>query len=509
MAFRELPVGNRLCVAASRQRDLESHRTRIISHQPLVDDAPPKTHYLNINRAKKDQLTAEMCEKIDRENRILLRKMTEIIHTHTLDVIGPSYSRSLNEGVRKRERAKIMSENNAILSRITARSAYYHRGEWAQHREKHGAYLQNMKEKPIADPKDPIPLPRFLRDENAALTHRPAHAYVTGNYSVSRKHGFTAYGSTPSVLAYGAGDAASYHSNGSQSARGASAGGVGYTPYAPLTPNRTGQSSHNKPQRVHTLQPMPPQGSKASQARSNANNHSASGHHGDNSHHNQSHQQTHTLHQSPSGVSKMHEAQAIKSGHTPIWQSGRNLGEYFVILSAAEVPAENGQRQEEKTQETGSSASQPSNSTGHLSSLTHATPHSHAILFRSYDPLESDEHCIAVPFDLIHSLPEIHANPGLLAAKERSTLAEKLVERLQLTPGELKFHLGDKPSSSSQLASPAGAGASNAASPTSPVNNAAAVPTPATHPIAYTDSTGVNYYFDEPSGQYLPFPSSQ
>lgn len=61
MSCRPLPVSNRLCAAAWRQRDLETHRSRMQTNPPAVDDQPPKTYFVNINRAKKDQMNDGAC----------------------------------------------------------------------------------------------------------------------------------------------------------------------------------------------------------------------------------------------------------------------------------------------------------------------------------------------------------------------------------------------------------------------------------------------------------------
>lgn len=56
---------------------------------------------------------AERYHQIDYENRILLKKMSDIMRTHSLDNINPNAGRvkSLNADLRKRELRKIMDEN--------------------------------------------------------------------------------------------------------------------------------------------------------------------------------------------------------------------------------------------------------------------------------------------------------------------------------------------------------------------------------------------------------------
>ena len=74
---------------------------------------------------------AERYSAIERENRILLQKMAQILRTNkTMDTINQYKARSLNREARRRELIRITHENQGILRRIQASEATYNHVEW-------------------------------------------------------------------------------------------------------------------------------------------------------------------------------------------------------------------------------------------------------------------------------------------------------------------------------------------------------------------------------------------
>ena len=71
------------------------------------------------NNLKREQMLEERYSEIDRENRILLQKMSDIMRQPTFSMMkearGPN---SLNKDYRKKELIRITQENQAILKRI-------------------------------------------------------------------------------------------------------------------------------------------------------------------------------------------------------------------------------------------------------------------------------------------------------------------------------------------------------------------------------------------------------
>jgi hypothetical protein len=231
MTHREQPVANRLCAATWVARDVNRHRERLglnnvknyskdgnskiipfDDHLPaepihsVVDARPPRTLSLRVDRAAKRAQTAdEYGLEIDRQNALLLQRMSSIVingqgaaHAKMMGLDSATTPRkgprSLNAGARERELARIGADNAAILRRLTERKPVYDRNEWQQHGTKHASYLNNMRERPLpVDAASPaarnlVPLPKFLREQIVSGTQterRPRHAYLHGNYSAT------------------------------------------------------------------------------------------------------------------------------------------------------------------------------------------------------------------------------------------------------------------------------------------------------------------------------------
>lgn len=92
----------------------------------------------------------ERYTQIEYENRVLLKKMSKILSTNSMDnhVVhtGP---KSLNSISRKKELKRIMNDNQKILHAIQSRKAVYNRNEWKTHAKNHESYLKNTRERPV------------------------------------------------------------------------------------------------------------------------------------------------------------------------------------------------------------------------------------------------------------------------------------------------------------------------------------------------------------------------
>jgi hypothetical protein len=97
---------------------------------------------------------SERYASIERENRKLLNKMTEIMskdnyssqmdsHDHTLDTL-----RRLNIMNRQRQLDRVAEANLALLKRIQERPPHYDRREWAEHQRHHQHLLTKLREFP-------------------------------------------------------------------------------------------------------------------------------------------------------------------------------------------------------------------------------------------------------------------------------------------------------------------------------------------------------------------------
>merc|ERR1719419_799731 len=83
---RALPCGSKICARRTEQRRLDLHRARVRNVRPLVDTSEPMAVQMDHvrNNLKREQMLEERYSEIDRENRILLRKMSEIMNHQTL-----------------------------------------------------------------------------------------------------------------------------------------------------------------------------------------------------------------------------------------------------------------------------------------------------------------------------------------------------------------------------------------------------------------------------------------
>jgi len=120
--------------------------------KPLVDTSEPMVAQLDHVRAnlKKEQLLEQRYSEIDRENHILLKKMSGIMRQQAAPplekVPGPL---SLNRDARKKELLRITKENQSILKRIQRAQPVYNHVEWEGHNRRNMAYLKNCAEYPL------------------------------------------------------------------------------------------------------------------------------------------------------------------------------------------------------------------------------------------------------------------------------------------------------------------------------------------------------------------------
>jgi len=119
--------------------------------RPQVDTSEPQVVQLDHlrNNLKREQLLEERYFEIDRENKILLQKMSDIMrnssYTNERAKSGPP---SLNRDLRKTELMRITQENQAILKRIQKAQPIYNHVEWEDSYRRSATYLRNKCEYP-------------------------------------------------------------------------------------------------------------------------------------------------------------------------------------------------------------------------------------------------------------------------------------------------------------------------------------------------------------------------
>jgi len=129
------------------------HQKNLRKAKPRVDVSEPQEQPHLLTKAKKHELEEGRFAEIERENAILLAKMSKIMRQGAgtsdaggappikrKDPVGPS---SLNGVRRKQELRRITQENQAILKRIQLKDPHYNHLEWAQERKQNVKYMRN------------------------------------------------------------------------------------------------------------------------------------------------------------------------------------------------------------------------------------------------------------------------------------------------------------------------------------------------------------------------------
>jgi hypothetical protein len=144
-----VPTCNKICSETWIRQSQIKHRDRLKHVKADIDNKPPPTYKHLILRQKKEQMLEERYTQIEHENRLLLKKMSKIMRTPSLDNLKPPVQRSLNSFVRKEDLRKIMFENQQILKRIQERKPVYNREEFERHALTHSQYAMSIREKKV------------------------------------------------------------------------------------------------------------------------------------------------------------------------------------------------------------------------------------------------------------------------------------------------------------------------------------------------------------------------
>ena len=109
----------------------QMHRKRLKQMKAAIDNKPPPKYVHLVQNLKKQQMDEERYSQIERDNYLLLDKMSYIMtHPQLLDekYMGPpvTFGKSLNKEYRKRELMRITEENLQILRRIQVYPVPHH-----------------------------------------------------------------------------------------------------------------------------------------------------------------------------------------------------------------------------------------------------------------------------------------------------------------------------------------------------------------------------------------------
>lgn len=195
-----LQVGSKRCAQKVMRQNHELHRAAVEGIRPAIDRAPPVAHQLEHLRhnLKKERLLEDRYVEIDRENKVLLGKMAEIMRkpsvfadaprSDKLSAKGPSSSKgpvTLNRNGRKQELTRITLENQRLLKAIQTAQPVYSSKKWEADHKKSESLLRNCSSYPVI-----TRLPR-ARSEASVLRQIPPYTedYTVGSGPASPSNG--------------------------------------------------------------------------------------------------------------------------------------------------------------------------------------------------------------------------------------------------------------------------------------------------------------------------------
>lgn len=145
------PCSNKFLYAKQIEQRQKAHRERLKTMRPAIDNKPPKKPSHLTNNKKREAQMEERFLKIERENKLLLEKMSYIMSQKALDNKSEAASKvkSLNKTFRKKELQRITEENQKILRRIQERQPYYNHAQWEEERKLQEQYVKNICEYPV------------------------------------------------------------------------------------------------------------------------------------------------------------------------------------------------------------------------------------------------------------------------------------------------------------------------------------------------------------------------
>lgn len=153
-----MPTGNKTCNERYVKQCQDHHKRQLATVRSTIDNAAPRTlgsGHLKAN-AKKQQIMEDRYAQIERDNRILLEKMSAIMRVKVgqsaMDAAEAQarYAKSLNRESRKRELQKITKENARILQAIQSSEPFYDHTRWEREARAHERYMKNICEFPVS-----------------------------------------------------------------------------------------------------------------------------------------------------------------------------------------------------------------------------------------------------------------------------------------------------------------------------------------------------------------------
>merc|ERR1712002_472688 len=125
------------------------HRAKVHTSAAVIDNHAPETYMHMHLKLKKLQVEEERLAVVERDNRILLEKMSWIMRTKgQVDNWNHYKQKSLNKCTRQRELLRVSHENQAILRRISSKEPYYNHLAWDEDWSQNNEYMSNISNYP-------------------------------------------------------------------------------------------------------------------------------------------------------------------------------------------------------------------------------------------------------------------------------------------------------------------------------------------------------------------------
>jgi hypothetical protein len=139
-APRPMAPSNRILEAGWAAVQHQQHQARLAAMKSTVDCRPPRTAKIRLNRDKKRIAKENELLRIDRDNRILLERMSLIQSKPSpefpskAELLSPAARKpSLNAFVRMQEKERILEENAALVARLKKGRGHINPEEFTRH----------------------------------------------------------------------------------------------------------------------------------------------------------------------------------------------------------------------------------------------------------------------------------------------------------------------------------------------------------------------------------------
>jgi hypothetical protein len=146
--YKGHPFASKVLERIEKEKCLQNHRNNLRNVRPSTGMAEPTDNYLTLNSKKKEMQNENKFTEIERENRLLLNKITHIMDKKrsSSEMKG---SGSLNSTLRRRQFQSIEVENAKMLKRLQERKSDYELHKFKKEWRKTKAVIKNITSYPI------------------------------------------------------------------------------------------------------------------------------------------------------------------------------------------------------------------------------------------------------------------------------------------------------------------------------------------------------------------------